>query len=178
MSELRRKQIERTEETKHILKEAFCKIYAQKPLDKISITELCRIAGFNRSTFYQYYLNLDDILLEIENETLEYIANSRSTFHTSDSNFVTELMAMYEQQKVYMDAMLGPNGTPRFINNLIKVKTEHISDFEVDKNDPHYPYLIEFRYNGVLSLLRLWMRRNRDLSFEDFVVLVKELYRI
>ena len=53
MSDLRRKQTQRTKETKRALKEAFCRLYITKPINKILITEVCRIAGYNRSTFYQ-----------------------------------------------------------------------------------------------------------------------------
>ena len=176
MSDLRRKQADRTAETKRALKEAFCRLFAEKPLDKISIVEVCRLAGYNRSTFYQYYLSLDDILLEVENETLDYILKHRAVIHTSDFNFIKELASMYESKKLYMDAMLGENSTPRFLERLVALSTEHIPDLGLDKDDPHLPYLIEYRYNGVLSLLRLWLRRGRDLPFEDFLEMIRTLY--
>lgn len=102
MSELPKKSSVRSVRTRRALKEAFCRLYIDKPLNKIAIKEVCRIAGYNRSTFYQYYLDLDDLLLEIETETLTYIAAQRKTVHTSDSNFISELMELYEQEKVYM----------------------------------------------------------------------------
>lgn len=178
MSNLRKKQVQRTEETKTALKEAFCQLYITKPLNKISITEVCRIAGYNRSTFYQYYLDLDDILLEIENETLDYIKTKRKNITTSDSNFISELMVLYEERQVYMDAMLSQNSTPRFFNNLISIATTNVKDFEFDKKDPHYPYIVEFRYNGALSIFRLWIQRKRDLDFEDLLLMIKKMYQI
>lgn len=178
MSDLRKKQTQRTEETKRALKEAFCRLYVTKPINKISITEVCRIAGYNRSTFYQYYLDLDDILLEIENETLDYIKSRRTEIASSDSNFISELMLLYEGRKVYMDAMLGQNSTPRFFNTLISIATTNITDFDFDKNDPRYPYLVEFRYKGALSIFRLWIQRNRDLDFEDLLLMIRKMYQI
>lgn len=178
MSHLRKKQVQRTEETKSALKEAFCKLYVTKPLNQLTITEICRIAGYNRSTFYQYYLDLDDILLEIETETLDYISSRRKDITSSDSNFISELMLLYEERKVYMDAMLGQNSTPRFFNNLISIATTNIKEFEFDKNDPHYPYIVEFRYHGALSIFRLWIQRKRDLDFEDLLQMIKQMYQI
>ena len=178
MSDLRKKQTQRTEETKRVLKEAFCRLYVTEPINKISITEVCRIAGYNRSTFYQYYLDLDDLLLEIENETLDYIKSRRTEIASSDSNFISELMLLYENRKVYMDAMLGQNSTPRFFNNLISIATTNITDFDFNKNDPHYPYFVEFRYKGALSIFRLWIQRNRDLDFEDLLLMIRKMYQI
>lgn len=178
MSNLRKKQDKRTEQTKQILKEAFCRLFVRKPINKISITELCRLAGYNRSTFYQYYLNLDDILLEVENEALDYIKEKRSMLNSNDSNFITELMALYEERQIYMEAMLGEYSTPRFFNSIISLVTSNIEDFDLDSNDPHFPYLVEFRYRGALSIFQLWIRRNRDLELEDLLIMSKKMFQI
>ncbi len=178
MSDLRKKQEDRTEQTKQALKEAFCRLFVKKPINKISITELCRLAGYNRSTFYQYYLDLDDILLEIENETLDYIKERRSVLNSNDSNFITELIALYEGRKVYMEAMLGEYSTPRFFKNIISAVTQDITDFDINPNDPHFPYLVEFRYRGALSIFQLWIRRNRDLELEDLLEMSKKMFQI
>lgn len=178
MSDLRRKQEQRTEQTKQALKEAFCRLFVKKTINKISITEVCRLAGYNRSTFYQYYMDLDDILLEIENETLDYIKKKRPTLHSKDSNFITELIALYEERKIYMEAMLGEYSTPRFFQNMISTVAKDIEDFDINPKDPHYPYLVEFRYRGALSIFQLWIRRNKDLEIEDLLILSKKLFQI
>lgn len=178
MSELPKKPSARSAQTKRALKEAFCRLYLEKPINKIAIKELCRIAGYNRSTFYQYYLDLDDLLLEIETETLTYIAAQRKTVHTSDSNFISELMELYEQEKVYMDAMLGPHSTPRFLDNLLQLAVQSNLDFDLRPNDPYFPYLVEFRYQGALSIFRLWLRRKRDLPFADLLAFIQKRYQI
>ena len=41
---------------------AFWQIYEHKPLEKISIKELCIKAGYNRTTFYVSYQNIYDLL--------------------------------------------------------------------------------------------------------------------
>ena len=50
-----------------------CLLYSQKPLEKITVQEIARKAGFNRSTFYQYFLDVNDLLCDVENEFLKYI---------------------------------------------------------------------------------------------------------
>jgi AcrR family transcriptional regulator len=178
MSEWPKTRAARSVQTKRALKEAFCRLYLKKPINKIAITEVCRIAGYNRSTFYQYYLDVDDMLLEIETETLTYIATQRKTVHTSDSNFISELMELYEQEKVYMDAMLGPHSTPRFLDNLLQLAVQSNVDFDLQPDDPFFPYLVEFRYQGALSIFRLWLRRKRDLPFADLLAFIQKRYQI
>ena len=49
------KRPELTEQTKRNLRTAFWSLYAQKPLEKISVREITALAGYNRGTFYLYY---------------------------------------------------------------------------------------------------------------------------
>ncbi len=54
--------------TKRMLKEGMMRLLQEKPLDKISITELCREAGINRTTFYRHYEWPRDVLAEMQND--------------------------------------------------------------------------------------------------------------
>ncbi len=54
--------------TKRMLKEGLMRLLKDKPLDKISITELCREAGINRTTFYRHYEWPRDVLTEMQND--------------------------------------------------------------------------------------------------------------
>ena len=40
---------------------AFWKLYEEKPIEKISIQQLCRTAGYNRSTFYNHFTDIYDL---------------------------------------------------------------------------------------------------------------------
>ena len=42
----------KSDQTKHMLTASLKKIMAQKPLNKISIREICEDCGVNRQTFY------------------------------------------------------------------------------------------------------------------------------
>lgn len=59
--------------TKRMLREGLLRLLETKELDKISITELCRESGVNRSTFYRYYTLPKDILMEMQDTLLEKI---------------------------------------------------------------------------------------------------------
>ncbi len=54
--------------TKRMLKEGLMRLLKEKSLDKISITELCREAGINRTTFYRHYEWPRDVLTEMQND--------------------------------------------------------------------------------------------------------------
>ena len=48
--------------TKENIIEAFWKLYAEKPIEKITIQELMNKAGYHRSVFYVYFKDIYDLL--------------------------------------------------------------------------------------------------------------------
>ena len=55
---LETKKDKRIEKTKRAIKNAFMELRSKKPLEKITVKELCELAYINKSTFYSHY---DDI---------------------------------------------------------------------------------------------------------------------
>lgn len=61
------KENQRIALTKKLLQEGLLKLSSTKPLDNISVTELCRVSGINRATFYNHYSSPQDLLNDLEN---------------------------------------------------------------------------------------------------------------
>ena len=55
----------RTRVTKAMIRKAFTTILRNKPIQSISIKELCELAQINRSTFYLHYTDIYDLLNQI-----------------------------------------------------------------------------------------------------------------
>lgn len=56
--------------------ETFLELRKHKPIEKISIVELCKKADINKSTFYVYYHDIYDLSEQLEDEMVENIKNS------------------------------------------------------------------------------------------------------
>ena len=52
----------RTRVTKMLIRKAFTSLLSQKPIQSISVKELCELAGINRGTFYSHYTDIYDLL--------------------------------------------------------------------------------------------------------------------
>ena len=65
-----KKQPEITKQTKQNLSDAFWQIYCEKRIEKITVKDITTKAGYNRSTFYEYYTDVYDVLEQIESSVL------------------------------------------------------------------------------------------------------------
>ena len=54
--------------TKRIIQESIIKLIQEKPFHRINLTEVCRIAEINRTTFYKYYHDIYDWKEQFEQE--------------------------------------------------------------------------------------------------------------
>ena len=62
--------------TKQLLCESFISLLKQKPIDKISVTELCQAANVNRGSFYAHYADVYDLLGQIESIVYERLCDA------------------------------------------------------------------------------------------------------
>lgn len=79
----------RTEKTERAIKNAFLELRGKKPLEKITVKELCSMACINKSTFYAHYEDIYALSAVLEkdvvNSVLKSIAGGQEyTLKTSD----------------------------------------------------------------------------------------------
>jgi len=77
--------------TKKVLKEALLSILEQKPINRITVKEVCDKAELNRATFYSHYADCFDLLDSIENDLFREFEASMEDY--SRSYDVTKLFA-------------------------------------------------------------------------------------
>ena len=73
-----KKQPERTAATRSAFVDAFISISESRPIEKITIQEIADKAGYNRTTFYQYFEDTFHLLSYME----DYIISPLSVWQT------------------------------------------------------------------------------------------------
>ena len=57
--------------TKMLIRKAFLSLLEKKPIQSISVKELCEEAGLNRGTFYSHYSDIYKLKEDIEEDMLQ-----------------------------------------------------------------------------------------------------------
>jgi len=76
----------RVKRTKRVLRECLFSLLEEKSIDDITVKELTEAADVNRSTFYFYYNDINDMMMQIQNEIFEVFEN---TVMSTEGRFVT-----------------------------------------------------------------------------------------
>lgn len=74
----------RVKRTRNSIRGAFLSLAGEHAIDRITVTELTKLAGINKATYYLHYSDLSSLVEELENELVENIV---SQFSKADSLF-------------------------------------------------------------------------------------------
>lgn len=79
--------------TKRLLQDGLLQLLETKELDRISVTELCRVSGINRATFYNHYASPQDLLSDMEGQL------------TSDLDKLMDYPTNYDESLAQLEAI-------------------------------------------------------------------------
>lgn len=117
----------RTQYSKRVIKEALFALMQEKPINKITVKELCERADVNRSTFYAYYTDIYDLDRKIIKEFFKMqrgfinrslaIMDSRPDVTALTVDDFYEIASLYltlvkENKEMYKFAFYGQANTP------------------------------------------------------------------
>lgn len=171
--------------TAEALKEAFWKLYSEKDIDKIKISEITDAAGFNRGVFYSYYKNIYEIYNIIERDTMQKIKELSMLMQSfimdsSSSDKLALIIDIYNKHEKYLKVLFTKDDNPRFMVRMKKMLKENLLNEYKKKNSVVHKttgYYIEFYVSGMLSLLIYWCINSEKLSIDGFAELLKTLVK-
>lgn len=150
--------------TKMFLKESLLELMKEKPVDKITPTELCRKANINRNTFYTHYYTPRDVLAEIEEEFATQIVDSLQNQLTAEDISISEMLngicrIIYEKQD-FCKILLSENGDAAFFETIITLGKGVIlqgwRNQGITLSDEKMEMFFAFIVNGSIALIRKW----------------------
>ncbi len=170
--------------TKRMLKEGLLQMLADKPLSKISITDLCEVSGVNRATFYNHYDSPVRILEEI---TYDYFDHLKNIYNTSlqksgDPETSVEACLSYLMDKKSEIKLLfsknAENAISGFALELVNgfvAENESLHRLVGNKTD-QYLYAI-LTSSALFGLIQIWIVHDIEKTPKDIVALLKNVFR-
>ena len=130
--------------TQRVIKESFLFLLREKPINKITVKEVCELAQLNRATFYAHYSDCFALMESIENELLETFGRSLSLIDGFDvSALICAIYAMVEQNEDACRVLIFGGASPSILPRMIglakvsgieawKRRLNHASDAELE----------------------------------------------
>ena len=163
------KNNKRKRESIEKIEKAFVNMLQHKEINQISVTDICKETGLNRSTFYANFLDIYDLADKLH-EKLEKDFEAQFSEITS-RDAVTMFRHIYENQLFYKTYFkLGYDEKHQsYIYDTTRA--------EMDFSGKHIKYHIEFFRNGINSIIKMWLADGCVETPEEMAKVLKSEYR-
>ena len=160
----------------------FWNLYKSNGMSHVTVTNICKIAGYNRSTFYANFEDLYDVLntlecslispIEFQTLILDNLISS-----TPDEAIISSIITLFERNEDYFPFLLGPNGDSEFrhklLHSLLPTVTKTLASSS--KKGALLPYILEYQNAAVFSVISLWYENKKNISRKELVTLLISL---
>lgn len=161
------------------MKEALLELLAEKPMAKISVTDICKVADVNRSTFYAYYQEIPELLREIEDEVLSHIPIALDPAQiVTNEQFIGELEKFFDYAKANGNTfrvLMFRSEEERFSSQLVKM----VFDYCRIKNNIEDHILVKYAYayciHGAVAIVKEWIKDGFPVSSHDFAEAIMKM---
>lgn len=156
----------RTKYTKSVIREALFDLLKEKPLAKVTVTDICKLADINRSTFYSYYEDVNALMSQIQNDVFEDILASLTT-----DNWFDDLLNLVDKNKDLFSILIGPHGDTGFIRQLIYLGYDNSlrvwSDLYPNASSVDMDYAYAYISYGLMGILENWVASDYALNIDE-----------
>jgi AcrR family transcriptional regulator len=169
--------------TRKVLHECLLALLKTKPIDKITVTEICKMADINRGTFYIHYHDPFDLLSEIENDVyadiLARIKRPTEIPAGAMNDYMCKMLEAISVHKDLFSVLFGEFGDEKFLKKCITIEREATID-DWHRSAPHISKVnLEYIYDGIaignLGVIELWIKNDFTNSPEELAAIMSKL---
>lgn len=173
----------RTKYTKKVIKDTFLNLLSEKDINKVTVSEICKIADINRATFYRYYFDIYDLLNHIEQD---FETELKSAYHPKSDDektvfeFSKSLLEVFLENKELVKVLFTTNNNNMpFLNNILEIAYERCREKwekdlpELTEEDMEYASI--FIFNGALGVINFWIKNDFDKDIEEVSNIIEQL---
>lgn len=165
----------RRESQEKIIK-IFINLIQTKEINEITVSEICKLAKINRSTFYANYIDIYDLADKVKDVIIEdmYTAYKEERVQSVHSYDFLKLFKHIKDNQLFYKTYfkLNLNLDPREVNNNVD------NDSLAFYNDSKYlDYHIEFFKAGLNAIIKKWLDNNCEESPEEINEILKSEYK-
>lgn len=171
----------RVKYTKMVLKQSLLELMKEKPVGKITVTDICHAADVNRNTFYTHYASPFDLLSQIQDEL--FLEIRRSIERLSGMETVRELIA--EICRAIADngelckIVISEHGDKAFLGRVLNIaRAESIADWEKRKKNASREELERmyvFTASGSIAVIEEWLRGGLKETPEEIAQFINSM---
>lgn len=157
--------------TRMVIENNFLELLQVKPVSRITVTEICSKAQINRATFYKHYLDVPDLLEQIEEKLFEKIRASFGEEKLRLKSFLVKMMRYTKDNQNHFLVLGGENGDPNLMTKTFMVCYEQayplLEQSMSTMGEKERQMLYRFLSHGAGAVLTWWIQNGMQEKPEE-----------
>jgi len=148
--------------TRMMIKNSFMQILGGKPINKITVKDVCELAEINRATFYKHYTDCFDLLKQIEDEMIAELQQLvQDGPHRNHTDMFNKIFSRIKEDREMYITIASEYGDTTFPNQILNLCYEQMyPSLEIqfpNMTKTKQEWLYYFSANGCSGVLNHWI---------------------
>ena len=167
---------QRTRLTKRLLRESLLELLREKPVDHITVKELCEYAELNRSTFYAYYTDVPALYQEMGGELAGALLDHIRDINRGEAIDTLPMLAYIKDNwelfhlLVYREQYVDANQPVQ--RQIIQGYFDLAPELHLPCAEEEREYFLQYLYMGGTAVIHRWVQNECDLLPEQVARLI------
>lgn len=170
-----KKEDRRVRYTKKAVREGFLRLLQEKPIERISVTEICREADINRGTFYAHYSDPYDLRRSLVAELTE-VMQARVREEGVRRLSTVQSLTLLRENKELCQIFAGPYGDQ---DSMLKIVGEHADAYleQAELSTQHmspqmYGCIKMLLISSISTVFKYWLDNGMDADPETVAQII------
>ncbi len=165
--------------------DSFFLLINEKDYDKITVSDIVKKSGIVRSTFYNHYESVIDLINAVEDKTIDDIFKLMESFHPQNDKDLCKsyflAICNYTKENPFLAELFkSPRGNS-FMEKTVAMFHRYVAEIGRDEmaspnSREHFTYLIAGTIGFSLGVLHKWTAENFKSPAEDVADVLAELF--
>lgn len=165
----------RKRDSQERIEKAFLEFIQTKDIEEISVTDICKITGLNRSTFYANYIDIYDLVDKIKDKMINDFFNvyKEETIKKEHSYDFLKLFQHIKDNQLFYKTYFKLNlDLSSYVQFLDEAEAQRF-----DRSFENVDYHVTFFKAGLNAILKKWLDDSCDKSPEEILNIIKKEYK-
>ena len=163
----------RKKESQDKIEKTFLQLIQKKNIENISVSDICKITGLNRSTFYANYIDIYDLVEKVKLRMGEEFASTQYSKNSKQDHqgYINMFKEIKENQLFFKTYFKLEDISKSPVNIFSKELAEKYYD------NKHIDYHIEFFRAGLNAIIKKWLNDGCKESPEEIAEILRSEYK-
>ncbi|MBQ6947233.1 MAG: TetR/AcrR family transcriptional regulator [Clostridia bacterium] len=167
------KNNKRRKESQEKIERAFVELLQTREIKEITVSDLIKMTGLNRSTFYANYIDIFDLADKIRNHLADDFSSLFADYdYFNEQTGALKMFTHIKENQIFYKTYFKLCYDEKHLITVYDTKRA-----EKEQMDSNIKYHIEFFRNGLNAIIKLWLAGGCKESPEEMAQVLKSEYR-